>query len=211
MKFFSIISLLFFFISCGQQEKSIKDGVIVDSLLPKNNLVINAADTLTDSSKLIIPGKSLGPIYLMERSDSVFLKLGKPDAGDAAMGKSVSIYKNKDNNTDLKIYFVTNMGAQNEAPRAKLIHTNSSFFTTENNIKVGSTLEEIKEYFLDIKHIAVVTINKDSLQLFDAEKEGITFEVDSKNICRGLTVHLVGEGLQPTYLPFYDSFEFIKK
>ncbi len=210
MKIFSIISLLFFFLSCGQQEKSIKNGVIVDSLAPKNNLVIDAADSVINIGKLIIPGKSIGRVFLNEHRDSVLQNLGKPHAGDAAMGKSVSIYKNKENNTALKIYFITNMGEPNEAPRAKLIHTNSSFFSIENHIGVGSNLEDIKKYYPDLKHLAAITIEKDSLQLYDAIKEGIAFDIDSKNICRGISIHVPGETFRPTYLPFYDSFKLIK-
>ena len=210
MKFFSIISLLFFLLSCGQQEKSIKNGVIVDSLAPKNNLVIDAADSVINISKLIIPGKSIGRVFLNEHRDSVLQNLGKPDAGDAAMGKSVSIYINKENNTEFKIYFLTNMGAQNEAPRAKIFHTNSSFYTTNNHISVGSNLQTIQKGFPSLKLIANVVLNKNSLQLYDAAKEGIAFDIDSKNICRGISIHVPGETFRPTYLPFYDSFKLIK-
>ncbi len=205
------IALLFFLAACGQKEKSINNGEIVDSLQPKITLAIKPIDTLVDSSGLIIPGKSIGQVYLNERGDSIFSKLGKPDTGDAAMGKSVSIYKNKENGSEFKIYFITNMGEPDEAPRAKLFHTNSSFFSTENNLRIGSNLEEIKKYFPDLKHLAVITIDKESLQLYDAVKEGIAFEINSENICKGITLHLGGEVLQPTYLPFYQSFELIKK
>ncbi len=211
MKYILIVSILFFAASCQPQEKSINDGVIVDSLQPKKTLAINAADTLTDSSKLIIPGKSLGNIYLNEPSDSVFSKLGRPNTGDAAMGKSLSIYINKENNTELKIFFMANMGDKDEVPRAKLFYTNSSFFETKNNISVGNKLEEIKKYFPDVNPIALVTLKKDSFQIFDSQKEGVSFDLDNKNICRGITIHTAGEKLPATYLPFYDSFEYIKK
>lgn len=211
MKNILIASLLLFLISCGQQEKSITNGEIVDSLQAKTTLAIEPNDPMVDSSKLIIPGKSIGKVYLNERGDSIFSKLGRPDAGDAAMGKSVSVYKRKENGSEFKIYYVTNMGAPDEAPKAKLFHTNSSFFATENNISVGSNLEEIKRYFPDVKHLAIITIEKDTLQLYDSEKEGIAFEINKENICRGITLHAAGEVLQPTYLPFYQSFELIKK
>ena len=160
------IALLVFLGACGQKEKSINNGEIVDSLQPKITLAIKPIDTLVDSSGLIIPGKSIGQVYLNERGDSIFSKLGKPDTGDAAMGKSVSIYKNKENGSEFKIYFITNMGEPAEAP---------------------------------------------SLQLYDTVKEGIAFEINTENICKGITLHLGGEALQPTYLPFYQSFELIKK
>lgn len=211
MKNIIILGALVFIISCGQQEKSITDGIIVDSLQPKKTLAINVADTLVDSSKLIIPGISIGQVHLNERADSIILKLGKPDMSDAAMGKSVSIYKNKENNTVFKIYYVTNMGAANEAPRAKLFHTNSSFFSTASNISIGSSLETIKKVFPDLKRLAIITIGKDTFQLYDAEKQGITFEMDKENICKGISLHTAGEQLEPTYLAFYDSFNFVKE
>ena len=211
MKNTLIISFAIFLISCGPQEKSITDGEIVDSLQNKTILAIDTTINLIDSNVLIIPGKSIGYIYLNEVQDSIISKLGKPDAGDAGMGKSVSIYKNTENNSSFKIYYTTNMGAANEASRAKLFHTNSTFFSTENKIRIGSGLEEIKKYFPQVKHLAVISIEKDTFQLYDAVEKGIAFEMDKENICRGITLHTAGEVIQPTYLPFYQSFKLIKK
>jgi hypothetical protein len=48
-------------------------------------------------AQLIVPGISVGQTAINEGSEVVHKKLGKPDAGDAAMGKSVSIwYANHD-------------------------------------------------------------------------------------------------------------------
>ena len=43
-----------------------------------------------------------------------------------------------------------------------------------------------------------------------ARAKEISFEIGKENICKSITLHLPGEVLQPTYLPFYESFEIIK-
>src|SRR5687768_870964 len=50
----------------------------------------------TQPEALLVPGKSAGKFYLQQNMDSIFTLLGKPDDGDAAMGKAWGIWHGKD-------------------------------------------------------------------------------------------------------------------
>ena len=43
-------------------------------------------------AQLVVPGKSIGQTKLKEDAVLVYKKLGRPDAGDAAMGKSLATW-----------------------------------------------------------------------------------------------------------------------
>jgi hypothetical protein len=54
-------------------------------------------DKPVPQAQLIVPGISIGQTTINESGESVHKRLGTPDGGDAAMGKSVSIwYANHD-------------------------------------------------------------------------------------------------------------------
>src|SRR5690606_4049961 len=83
-------------------------------------------------------GKKLGNIYLNESATAIVDSLGKPDTGDAAMGKSILTWKK---NADLLLlYTETQMGVE-DFSRIKAIRSLSKDFKTVDNLGVSSSID----------------------------------------------------------------------
>ena len=180
-----------------------KDSMITDS--NTMNVANDSSSVEGDSSKniqeqLLIPGKSAGKISLGQDAEEVYLMLGKADAGDAAMQKSVAIwYKNHDPKSyATSIYTVRDTG-DNPAALIQQIRVTSSDFRTPENIGVTSTLKEIQKSYAVTK-LTDVTDGEVILEMYDSLK-GIAFETDKKGICSAIIIHKADESLKTTSLP----------
>ena len=196
----------------GTSEKNSapKDLLITDSnavnvMNDSSNVVNDSANVINDSSnntkdQLLIPGKSAGNINLGQNAEEVYLALGKADAGDAAMQKSVAIwYKNHDPKSyATSIYTVRDTG-DNPAALIQQIRLTSPDFQTNDNIGVNSTLKDIQKKYTVTK-LTEVTEGDVVLEMYDSLK-GIAFETDKKGVCRAIIIHKAGESLKTTSLP----------
>ncbi len=65
-------------------------------------------------------------------------------------------------------------------------------------------LKDIKNYYPDLKPSLTFKIHNsnEKITVMDDKKIGIAFEIDAKNICKGITVHVPGHDLFG-YLQFY--------
>jgi hypothetical protein len=165
-------------------------------------------------NRLIIPGKSIGLTAINDKADSVFKKLGKPDEGDAAMGKSIQTWYSKSETDTTKysttIYFTTNMGGPDEATRAKQIRVTSPFFMTAERIGVNSVLESVSHYFpLAIKTAVYKDAAKKPVYIYDDTKAGIAFEINDQNKCVGITIHPENAKAFQTYIAFFDGIKML--
>ncbi len=154
----------------------------------------------------IIPGKRLGNIVINENATAVLDSLGKPDSGDAAMGKAVSTW-HENSEDSLSIYTTTQMGME-DFSRVKAIRTLSPKYRTEKNLGVNSTLSEIEEYFT-IKRIGDFTSDGKYYTLF-ATNEGIGFEISEDQVCHGIVLTEKGTEPQQTYLTFYPDLKRVE-
>lgn len=150
----------------------------------------------------IEPGKYIGNTKVGMPTADIINTLGKPDFGDAAMGKSWSgWYSGVDSSKYAAIYSTT--GPTGEAAyHVKQVRVNSSSFKTKSGIKVGSLLTSIKKAYPRISRIAVYEnpSNHQRIEIYDEKNKGITFEITGK-VCTAVAVHHTGESAN-TYIQF---------
>lgn len=155
-----------------------------------------------DPNWLIVPGKRAGKTEVGETLKETTARLGKPDAGDAAMQHYVSVwYSNKKAKTgnSVAVFSVRDAGNDPEA-RVAQIRVNSPQFRTSGGIGVGSSLEQIKAQFAITPTNRYTEIYK-AYTLFDSDA-GIGFEVEDSAGCTSIIVHRANEPFQGTYLNF---------
>ena len=184
--------------STTQQEQTVGDTLttsVADTIVTGVNDAIVKGDSL-----LLVPGKSAGKVSINQDAEEVYILLGKADAGDAAMQKSVAIwYKNHDPKAySTSIYTVRDTG-NNPPARIKQVRVTSPGFKTKEGIGVSSTLAEIQNKY-SVTKLADVTDQGEVLEMYD-NLAGIAFEVNGKGICKAIIIHSANEGLKPTSLP----------
>jgi len=162
-------------------------------------------DTIT-VDKLIVPGKSIGQTALNDNGADVTQRLGRPDAGDAAMGKSLSIWYANHDTTGYQtmVYASRQMGTNDETSRVKQIRITSPWFVTKDSIRVSSTLEQIDKAY-PTKKTAWFTKAGQKFNIYRAD--GIAFEIDPQQNCTAIIVFDANSSPGSTYLPFYDNLE----
>lgn len=156
------------------------------------------------AAQLIVRGKSIGQTKLNEDAKLVFQRLGKPDGGDAAMGKSLAVWYANHNpqGYQTQIFFSRQMGAADEnVSRVKQIRVTSPYFKTVNGIGAGSTLKQIHASF-KVKKTASYKEKKQSFSVYDTDK-GIAFETAATGKCVGVIVYLPEDRGGFTYFPFH--------
>jgi len=172
-----------------------------EHLSGKGSLAISSdKKTAVNQEQLLFPGISAGKVKLGQDAKEVYAKLGKADAGDASMQKSVSIwYKNHDQESyATSIYTVRDTG-DNPAAKIQQVRVTSPEFKTEEGIGVSSTLELIKQKY-SVTKLTDITDRGRVLVIYDS-MAGIAFETDIKGICEAVIIHRANESLKTTSLP----------
>ncbi|MDB5202230.1 MAG: hypothetical protein JWQ27_1639 [Ferruginibacter sp.] len=217
-------AIILLMLSCKQKDQKLvattaTTDTIASIASPVHQDTVSMTDTTAEPAKvpvnrLIVPGVSIGMIALDEPGEDVQKKLGTADDGDAAMGKSMGIWYSKSKAADgtrysTTIYFVANYGGKDERSRAKQMRITSPFFMTAEKISCGSSLAAIQQFFPLVKKAARYPspVNKKMVYVYDDEKGGIAFEVNDKNQCVGIAIHLPGTQAFATYLEFFSGFE----
>jgi hypothetical protein len=213
MRYSIIILAAIGLMACNQSPKT---GQAVDTInIKAPDAVKQGSDTTTSNKpvtadKSIVPGKSVGQTTLGEDAANVFKRLGKPDAGDAAMGKALSIWYAGHDTTGYQtmIYTARQMGTQDEAARVKQIRITSPWFITAEGIHNGATLQQINKVY-GVKKSATFTLKKEAYAIYRSAK-GIAFEIDPQEVCKGIVVF--DEASQPgqIYLPFYNDMKVVE-
>jgi len=188
---------------------------------PKSNKHDNPSAAVTDSSsnstqkpvtadKLIVPGKSIGQATIDENSADVIKRLGKPDGGDAAMGKSVSIWYANHDTTGYQtmIYASRQMGTADETSRVKQIKITSPWFTTADSVHAGSTLQQIRQHY-QVKKAAYYNKGNQQYTIYGTT-QGIAFEVDPQDKCVAVIVYEPDSQASGVYLPFYSNLKVVE-
>lgn len=192
---------IFLLTACNQsQTKSTQTQNAADTVF---STLISAEEKQAAAAALIVPEKSIGKISLKEDAAEVYKQLGKPDSGDAAMGKSLSTwYASHDpKGYQTQIFCSRNMGNPDEnISRVKQILVTSPFFKTKEGLGVSSTLKEINTVFKVIKTVSYEK-KKPPYAIYDNEK-GIAFEINNSQKCLAIIVYLPGDRGGITYLSF---------
>ena len=187
--------------SCNEKHKNVENNMNKSEYSSDNNSETELKSTTNE--KEIIPGKSLGKILLNENATAVLDSLGKPDSGDAAMGKAISTWNKGDGNL-LTLYTSTQMGVENFS-RIKAIRSLSKDFKTVDNLGVSSSLDDLKRYYR-LTPIGKFTFNGKHYFLYTTPK-GIAFEIGMDQKCNGVLLYLQDTDPENFYIPIYPDFK----
>ena len=175
-----------------------------DSSVAQDSTTVIAANPKVDSvavdkALLLIPGVSAGKVAIGQDAEEVYTLLGKADAGDAAMQKSVAIwYKDHDPKSfATSIYTVRDTG-DNPAARIQQIRVSSPSFSTQDSMGVSSKLEAIQKKY-EVTKLTDVNTDGSIFEIYDSLK-GIAFEIQD-GICKAIIIHKANENLKTTSLP----------
>ncbi|WP_293306948.1 hypothetical protein [Pedobacter sp. UBA5917] len=171
-------------------------------------------DTQIPNEKfLVVAGRSVGEISIGEDMEQVGKKLGRPDAGDAAMGKAWGIWYSNDSTAQHPNEIAVYSSYRDTSMRVKdvkQIRITSDQFKTKEGLSTGTTLEETKLKFPAIEKLSTyLNEDKDTVTVYDAKKEGIGFEfLKGKSI--SLTVHQVNIPVNGTYLTLHPEWKIVE-
>lgn len=196
---FCLSAILLF--SCNEKHKNVENNLNKSEYSSANNSETELKSTTNE--KEIVPGKSLGKILLNENATAILDSLGKPDFGDAAMGKAISTWNKGDGNL-LTLYTSTQMGVENFS-RIKAIRSLSKNFKTVDNLGVSSSLDDLKKYYR-LTPIGKFTFNGKHYFLYTTPK-GIAFEIGMDQKCNGILLYLQDTDPENFYIPIYPDFK----
>ncbi|RDC58279.1 hypothetical protein DU508_04915 [Pedobacter chinensis] len=192
--------------ACKSNRKSdIKgDSVVVKEVGPGK---------IVDERFLIVPGRSVGEISLGEDVQSVSNKLGRPNAGDAAMGKAWGIWYSNDSANSRQNEIAVYSSYRDTSMRikdVKQIRITAMQFKTQDGFTLGRSLSDTKLKFPALeKHSAYLNELKDTVLIYDAKHDGIGFEfLNGKSIA--LTVHPINQSLNDTYLTLHPEWKQVE-
>jgi len=173
----------------------------------------SAAAQTVDERFLVVAGRSVGEIALGEDMEQVGKKLGRPNAGDAAMGKAWGIWYSNDSTAKHRNEIAVYSSYRDTSMRVKdvkQIRITSNKFKTQDGLATGTTLEATKQRFPTIEKLsAYLNEEKDTVTVYDAKKDGIGFEfLKGKSI--SLTVHQVNIAVNATYLTLHPEWKLIE-
>ncbi|RZJ86551.1 MAG: hypothetical protein EOO20_18070 [Chryseobacterium sp.] len=166
-----------------------------------------------DSAFLVVPGKSIGKISLGENMTEVGKKLGRPDAGDAAMGKAWGIWYSKDSTDGQKNELAVYSSYRDTSmmvKEVKQIRITSAQFKTRNGLTTGGPEADSKSKFPAMDLVSsYLNQNKDTVTVYDSRQDGIGFEfLKGKSI--SITVHPVNQSVNGTYLTLHPEWKLIE-
>ncbi|RZL46974.1 MAG: hypothetical protein EOP00_13355 [Pedobacter sp.] len=163
---------------------------------------------------LVTPGKSIGKIYLGQSLVALDSILGKPDFGDAAMGKEWGIWYGKDTTkfkkNEIAVYS-SYADSTMKTKDVKQIRVNSSKFLTVTGLNSGNLLSSFTAKYPDFKKVAVFVNDKlgDTVLLYDSKSNGIAAEF-LRDISRAVIVHKKGEEVNQTYFSLYPDWKLLE-
>ncbi|WP_069658459.1 hypothetical protein [Arcticibacter eurypsychrophilus] len=194
----------------NQEEKdSSRDSV---SLKQSDNKTasVDTIKEFNDQDWLLIPGKSAGKTMLNEDAEEVYKRFGRPDWGDAAMGKSIALwYSNHDSTLhSVAIYTVRDMG-NDPIALVSQIRVTSPLFKTKEVIHTTSNLDAIRKVF-KVEKTEDYDDEGKKYTVYDC-KSGISFEMDHHNLCVAIIIHQFGQVGNGTYLKFRTTNKFISR
>jgi len=213
MRQFNILSvlLLALAIGCNEPKKNTQEED-KEARLPAGAFPEYSGDLM------IVPGKSIDKVFLGQDMVDVFKLLGNPSDGDAAMGKSWGIWYLRDS-TDTKRGELSVYSSYKDSTMSskdvKQIVVSATNYRTDKGLRIGVSLDEIKAVFPNVKKAAVYlnAVKKDSLIVYDAEEEGIAFDVRNKGdhfFTTAITVHPKKVSVNSTYLTIHPGWDKIQ-
>ncbi|TWR29977.1 hypothetical protein FPZ43_09015 [Mucilaginibacter pallidiroseus] len=214
-KYLIVLALALSAMACKKRKainfnvQHVDSAIKADSLkaLGKTDTSEMPGDAKIPLAQLIVPGSSLGQSTINESSENIYKRLGKPDAGDAAMGKSTAIWYADHDTTKYatQMYFSRDMG-NDDAARLKHVRVTSPAFKINNSLYVGQPLKPAMEKYNLVK-VGTFGHRGNVYTLYDDKKAGVAFDVDGAGNISGITVHEPGRDVKATYLPFFNNLK----
>lgn len=175
--------------------------------------IISGKQKNVDSAFLVVPGKSIGEISLEENMTEVGKKLGRPDAGDAAMGKAWGIWYSKDSTDGQKNELAVYSSYRDTSmmvKEVKQIRITSAQFKTQSGLTTGGPEADAKSKFPAMELVSsYLNQSKDTVTVYDSRQDGIGFEfLKGKSI--SITVHPVNQSVNGTYLTLHPEWKLIE-
>lgn len=182
-----------------------------------NKIKLNADSLKTDSVDakfLVVPGKSIGRIYLGQNVTELDSILGKPDFSDAAMGKALSIWYRGDTSKFKKREIAIYSSYADSTMKwkdVKQIRVNSNKVTTVTGLNNGNLLSSFTAKYSDFKKISTYVNDNlgDTILLYDSKSNGIAVEF-IRDISRAIIIHKKGEQVNETYLTLHPEWKILQ-
>ncbi|MFT4155941.1 hypothetical protein [Parafilimonas sp.] len=226
MKYLLFITALVFSGACNRQNHAEEQATGTpgeannipnerDSAALNNKMNNDTVKNEISANKLIIPGKSLGNIEI-GMDNSRLEAFGNPDMSDAAMGKAWLTWYGKkpdehNNKTQLNVYTAYKDTAM-LAKTVQQIRSTSSFFETAGGLHVYTSLNDIQQQFPGLKKVAAYTDDGRKVDIYDAQRQGIAFEIataDAQQICTGIIVHKSGIKVTQVYMSLHPGMHIL--
>jgi len=166
-----------------------------------------------DQRFLVVAGHSVGEILLGADMEQVSQKLGRADAGDAAMGKAWGIWYSNDSTAGQRNEIAVYSAYRDTSMRVKevkQIRVTSEKFKTADGFALGNTRTALQSKFPDLKQVNRYLNNqKDTVLVYDSKKSGISFEfLKGKSVA--LTVHAENVPVNGTYLTLHPAWKAVE-
>jgi hypothetical protein len=149
---------------------------------------------------ILVPGESAGVTLINSDLDEVIKRLGRPDSGDAAMQKSVSVwYGNHDPGEHSVVIYATRSPGNDEVARVKQIRVNAPKFEAVSGVGVGTNEKDIRSRY-KVREVETYTgLDGKKSKVLDSE-DGIAFEIGADGICDAVVIHAPGKDQYGSYL-----------
>lgn len=201
--YFFVTLLTVFLVSSCTSNTNKEVALSTDTVVKQNPIIdtLVATDPIDSISNdwLLKPGIAAGNTTIGSDATAVYTRLGKADAGDAAMMKAVAIwYAGHDPKAhSLTIYTVRDTLTPPVA-RVKLIRVTAPKFKTSEGIGPSSYLSEIQKN-IKVSKSESYTHGGQQYAVYDSPL-GIAFEIGANQQCAGVIIHEPGNNKTGTYL-----------
>ena len=182
--------------ACNSNQAPVTD---TNSATQKNTAT---RDPSIDAANLIRPGIGIGEVSLGENAERLYEKMGKPDAADAAMGKSIDTwYDDHDvKSYSLSVYTERDLRKDNPPAIIRQIRVTAPQYRTTDQVGVGTSLAILQERY-QLEAGAGYHSEQKPVRVF-TDTKGIAFEINEDGECIGVLVYPNGTLQADSYLKF---------
>ena len=156
-----------------------------------------------DSTLLIVAGHRLGPLIVLERSDSVVNTIGTPTFSDSGMGTTVATYRLADGTDSADLVLILTFEPTDSMRKdLQIARTTARKFQDSHGIGVGSRRTDVQQHYDLAGPLSTFAVAGDSMYVYDTGT-GLAFEFDGGGVCQGLAVHALTRYPTSNYRPEY--------
>ncbi len=149
---------------------------------------------------ILVPGEAAGMTHIDGDLAALSPRLGRPDAGDAAMQKSVSVwYVNHDSTGYSLVVYASRNPGNDEVARIRQIRVTAPRFETVRGIRVGTHERDIRSHY-KVQEVEKFRGKDGSMSRVLDSEDGIAFEIGADGICDAIIIHVPGKEQYGGYL-----------